>query len=812
MHRPMIWIFLMYLLGILGGWYLCSTIPFFGLIMLFTYYLYKKYRWNGILIFPIITLLGYINIGESTKPKDIALDLLINNNTNHSVEVIGNVYDIDYSNDQISCVIESKKIIYLNEVFTIPLKLKVYFKNPVSIKWGDLLHIKGNIEKFNYPRNPGGFNEKLYMKTRGIEYKIFSELIDKKSETKNIKYGIYLLKFKFNKIYDSILPLKQSALLKAMLLGEKSTLDEEQKTMYQKAGISHILAISGLHISILSLFLWKIFNYIRIPDKISTIFILIFLWSYYIFTGLNISTLRAVLMVSIALIGNLIRRNYDVYTSVTMAAFLILIKQPLYLWDAGFQLSFVAVLGLILIDPCFEKIYWIPKILRKILAPIMGAGLATLPIVSYHFYYISIVGFILNLFIVPLASLVVGFGFIGGVLGFFWETGAYFTIGIVHYILIFYEFISKLFIQIPYSNIIIGRPNILFIISYYITSLGIVFYIFYKKRHKLNKKIKYVFLFLCTLLLGSALFKPNDFEMVFLDVGQGDSIVIHTNKNKTLLIDGGEKDSKKVLLPYFRYKGISQIDAIFLTHPDRDHLIGLLGLLDTMDIKNIFVSVKDNGKDEIYHEFILKLKKLQIPCYLLKQGDKISIDDISIYCLYPKFDNNKIYEKESWNEISMVLQIIYKNNSFLLTGDIEKEQENSIINTYQPITCDFLKVPHHGSNTSSTEKFLDWSNPKNAIISCGRNNRYGHPHQEVLKRYKEYNIPVIITANSGAIIIKSNGENYKINTMIEGNKDEYKRIKRTNKEKYIFTCLLIIWGGIFFKKILFRRNTKKVNF
>lgn len=816
MRRPLIWMFLFYLLGILGGQYCLttsSTVLFLFISLSIIVYLYYKFQWNGILLFPLFLMLGCIRMEQSLYSSDPLLESLIQNNlSDNKVQVVGMVKRIDsYKDDQIICIMKTKKMIYMNKVFTKPIKIKAYLKYGEKIDYGDLIQVEGEIITFEPLRNPGGWNEAFYMKTRGIDYKLFGDLKSIQPYKRNFLSILLNLRDRWIKIYDSLLPSKQSAILKTMILGSKSDLDQDQKSMFQQAGISHILAISGLHISIIAALLWWIFKNLKIPNHVNIFSVLLILWIYCILTGLSISTVRAVLMITVVLLGKILRRTYDICTSIALAAFIILIKQPLFLWDAGFQLSFMAVLGLIFLSPVFNKIFWLPKSIRVTVSSSMGAGLATLPIVSYHFYYVSIVGFILNLIIVPLAAFVVWLGFLAGVLGFFWNNGAKFVIGSVYYILCFYEWISKLFLHLPFGNLITGAPSICEIAGYYIILAIFVLYVSYKRVYNFDHKILYCIPIIGILLWITVLVTPRSFELTVLDVGQGDAIAIHTKNNKNLLIDGGEKDASKVLIPYFHYKGVSSLDAVFLTHPDKDHLFGLLGLLEKMDIKKIFVSAKDLGHDETYHQFIMKAKALGIPCYLLKQGDTIVFDDTIVQCLHPKSNEAEVYD-ESWNKASMVLRVINKKVSYLLTGDIEEEQENSIVNFYKPIQTDFLKAPHHGSKTSSTENFLNWCSPKHVFISCGKGNRYGHPHAEVLERYNRHEISVTTTAKSGAIIVNSNGRDYKINTMIKENRgNAYDAVKRTAQKKYFSASLLILWGGAILKKTLLRGNTEKTH-
>lgn len=813
MKRPLVWICLFYLFGILGGRYSLSmsyAVLIFILLVSIQLILYKKSSWKGILFFPLIFLLGFVNINEALMPQDDLINQLIDNNKSKKLKIIGRVEDINYYEDnKITAIICSKKIKSANKYFNCPLKIKIYIDYKEKVQVDDLIEIEGEILKIEACRNPGQWDEALYMKTRRIDYKLYGKSYRVLSRSNSLKNKLFNLRDSISKVYDNLLPEKEASIIKAMIIGEKSSLGQEEKLIYQQGGISHLLAISGLHISIIAIFLKGLLKSLRINKVFRNLFIILFLSFYCILTGFGVSTIRAVIMISIILLSEILLRKHDIYTSLSLSAFLILLCQPLFLWDAGFQLSFTAILGLLFISPLFNKAHFINKRIRELLGASFGAGLATLPIVSYHFYYISSIGFLLNIIVVPLASFLVAFGFLAGVVGLFWIDGASFIMGIVYYILCFYEYIIKLFLKIPYANIITGRPLAWQIILYYLCLIIPVLYIFFKRKYKINKKVfLYGFIF-CMSLWLIVFIKQDSCEIVFLDVGQGDSIAIHTKNNKNILIDGGEKEANKIILPYLRYKGVQSIDALFLTHPDKDHLGGLIGILGTIKVKNIYITAKDIKEDELYRDFIIKANQLGISCNLLKQGDKISIDKVEFYCFYPE-DNETKYD-EGWNSASLTLKVHIDKQTFLFTGDIEKEEEIKIINKYKPIDVDFLKVPHHGSKTSSSLDFIEWCNPKYAIISCGKNNRYGHPHEEVIERYTSKNINIISTANSGAVMIFTDGKNYSIHTMLKNRGNEYDKVKGRIEKKYFSISILILWGGAVFTQLLFRGNTKKAN-
>jgi competence protein ComEC len=349
--------------------------------------------------------------------------------------------------------------------------------------------------------------------------------------------------------------------------------------------------------------------------------------------------------------------------------------------------------------------------------------------------------------------------------GFVWLTGARFIIGIAYFTLLLYEKLATLAVKIPFSIVITGAPSFVQMLLYFGLMIFIVWYYSFPKEMREDKKI-YRNIAILLFMAGwmSTLFSPKNLEVDFLDVGQGDAIAIHTPKGKHILMDGGGQYQGKTILSYLRYKGVKELDAVLLTHPDADHITGLIELLDWIDVKKIFVSDGAFEEDELYQIFIHKAWKRTIPVYCLIEGDELAFETVHMQCIYP---GEKKVDTDGWNHYSMVIYMMYKNQSFLLTGDIEKEEEKYIIQHYQPIKGTVLKVAHHGSRTSSTEAFVEWSKPAVGVISCGLNNSYGHPHKEVVQRYKKFGIPLYITANQGAVLMKTDGDVLTVQKMLK---------------------------------------------
>lgn len=775
MKRPLLYILAFYIFGILLGQLKEVTFIAFFLIsiILGTLFLYKIYKWKIIFIFPLFTVLSIIVLDINIKPSnDFIQQCAVNNKT---VTILARVINIDYTNTGKQKVLLKTNSITEDEVTTnIKLKIQAILDND-NVDFGQTILIKGKLECFDFQRNPGGFNEKLYMNTRNIDYKMFAEVLNKGKIINSFDSYIYKLHQKFKNIYENILPIKEASILEAMLLGDKQNLDNSIKDIYRKSGISHILAISGLHISIISAIITLILDSIKFNKRLSSFILLTILTLYCIFTGMSVSTTRAVIMIGIVLIGNIIYYQPDIYTSVGTAALILLIYQPLYLYDIGFQLSFGAVISIVLLSPVLDRLYFIPKPIKLYLISTLAASLGTYPIIAYHFNTISLIGILVNILVLPLSSILVCFGIISTIIGMVWLNASKFLCGIVYYILIFYENVCTIAADLPFSEIVTGQPNIALIFIYYLTILIIVYY-YYTPKQKRESFKKYFIYFQLFLILVSAIiiFKPKNLEIVYLDVGQGDSIAIHTSKNKNILIDGGgnifkqlneENTGTQIVLPYLKYKAINSLDCVFISHPDGDHIIGIIELLDYIKINQIFIA-DINNKNDLLEILESKANKYSVPIKRLSKGDRLKIDGLTFEILYP----SKNIVSENYNNSSLVLYMDYNNSKFLFTGDIEKEGESEIVNNYTKLNTDILKVPHHGSKTSSTQNFIDIVKPKVAIISSSKNNYYGHPHKEVVDRYKNIDSKIYNTAYDGAISIKVKSNKLIISTMQENDK------------------------------------------
>lgn len=768
MKRPLLVGVVFYIIGILVSNILGHNIIAIILMTLITInvllIMYRRYRSIACIAFLLLYFAGYANCYYRMKPKDLMAENIANNRSRATIN--GQVINI------LPCDYMTKSIISVNSITSGDLstnkKLRIVCYVDKDIHIGDYVTASGYLSKPKKPTNPGQFNEYLYYKINLLEYKMYGSI--ESIDNNNVDYRTVLsnVRSQLSNIFDDILPDKQSGIVKTMILGDKTDLDKTVKETYQKAGIAHVLAISGLHITIIAGMLFGLFKILRLSQRASSLLTITMVVSYCVMTGSSVSTVRATLMSCIVLFSFVVFRKPDIITSVALAAFLLLVRQPLYLWDVGFLLSFVAVLGLIYITPLFDKIYFINRKIRMVFGASFAATISIVPIVAYYFYSIPVYSVLINIVIVPLVSIVLIVGLGGAIVGLFSLALARFFIGIVYYILLFYEKVCNFSLWLPYSTLLVGRPSIVFIILYYISLIMAVLYFNMpkKKRKKFTDiMLGYVIIAVLILLIS----KERGMNVVFLDVGQGDGMVVHTPNGKTLVIDGGGDPAKyplrdntglTVMLPYLQYKGIAKIDAMLLSHPHADHIIGLIELLDNVSIDEIYIADIEAQQCELLDTFLNKAKENNVKI-IDTCDNQVDIDNelddkygVDFTYLSPYDD----IDYENVNESSMVVGIKYKDVNILFTGDIEKNTEKRLVKDNLNV-YNVLKVPHHGSKTSSTKEFINTVNPIIGIVSCGgQQSKYKHPHKEVIDRYDDKNIDIYNTSVDGAVTLKTNGK------------------------------------------------------
>lgn len=644
--------------------------------------------------------------------------------------------------------------------------LMVYLEEDSMPPIGSKVEVEGKAKCLERRRNPGQFDQAFYYKLQGIDLIIFEGKVQRQSKKYNVYLeGLYRVRSYFINVFGRILPEKEGGVMQAMILGDKGQLSQELKSLYQRNGISHILAISGLHISLIGAGIYYLLRKIGLSYHLCAFFGASLMVSYGIMTGGGASTMRAVIMFLLQIYANALGRTYDMLTALAVAGICLLVQNPLYLYHPGFLLSFGAVLGIGMIFPIIKELIKIKGKIREALLASLCIQTATLPIILYSFYEYPLYGIFLNLLVIPLMSLLVIGGLIGACASLLSLHLGKVLLFPCRLILTLYENACIIMEKLPGSRWRPGSPEKIRIIMYYfLLSLGL--FIIWKhtsakkerKKHKLYPIIIGSYVCFLSLILTWKL--DNGIMITMLDVGQGDCIIVKSETGKVYLIDGGSTSVSKVgiyrILPYLKYMGIKEIDYILISHVDQDHISGILELMNEeikeIKINNLLMPSYTNS-DNAYKEVIRMAKKRGISVMAMGRGDVLTDEKMVITCYHPY----KKLETDDRNEASMVIGISFENFDCLFTGDIGEETEKRLAQTLKK-KWDVLKVAHHGSGYSSCWEFLKKIEPAYALISCGEKNTYGHPHKETIKRIKDIGGRIFITKDIGAIFIWTNGE------------------------------------------------------
>lgn len=656
-------------------------------------------------------------------------------------------------------------------------KLLIYLKEISEYPIGVSISLSGTIYPTEEARNPGQFQSKLYYAAQGISYTVFAEnaeiiggkpykLLNRLAE---LQKGIA-------EVYTRLLSEEQSGILRAMVLGEKQALNSEVKEFYQKNGISHLLAISGLHISMLGMglyhFLKKTSSSCLAAGACSVLFLIAYAWM----TGASISAVRAVLMCSLAILADVIGRTYDMLTAIAVAALVLVYTNPLSVKQSAFLLSFGAVLAIALFQPLWK--FYFPK--NKGVMDSLGVSLSvlliTFPILLSSFSTYSLYSTFLNLLVIPLMSILMFCAICCGVSGLFCLPLAKLCAIPCCVILKIYGYLGSFCLSLPASVLTIGKPAVWKVILYYALLVFVLLLLYKEKRRekywlkKIPFQVRKEHLFFGGVMLsfGILLFCfrfHTGLEITMLDVGQGDSIFLRSPKGTTFLIDAGSSNVSGVgkyrILPYLQSEGMKRLDYLLLSHMDSDHISAVEELLEGIEIGHVALP-KLNQKDEAYLEMEQKVQEKNIPILYLAAGDCLTEGAFSLKCLWPNPDNNS----DDRNELSLVLLTEYKEFQMLFTGDIGKETEQQLANLEILPQVEVLKVAHHGSRYSSVAAFVERTAPLLSLISCSATNRYGHPGEETLERLESVGSKIWITKDRGAIFVKTNGKYVRVSSFL----------------------------------------------
>ena len=653
-----------------------------------------------IIIFAIIILLSFIRLNIKNKS-------FYNENTK---EVIGVVTKISTN----KIYLDAKEKLIIND----------YSKSKIKINLGDKIEVIGTLKKPENNKNKELFDYKKYLERNNIKYIVNAKTIKKLNNNKRIYYYIK------QKILNH---LGNNSYLNTFLVGDKSLINKESIRSYQENGISHLFAISGMHITLLSMIITKILRKFLSEEKAFR-YTSIMLLLYLFLVGLSPSILRGVLF--FILFG--LNKIYYFYVK-PINLFLIIISfslmiNPNYIFDVGFQYSYLISFSLICLSDKLKSTNYFISLFKVSVVSFV----TSIPITLYNFYQINILSIIYNLFFVPLVSLLI------------------FPLSLITFIIkpieplfnFFVNFMEK--ISILLSQINIGKVTFikLPIFIYILYFLLIILFVTLKKKY-------YLYVLIILILLHFLIPHINSKNYIyFIDVEQGDSTLLHINRKNTLIDTGGNRNKDifyNVIKPMMKSKGISKIDNLIITHGDYDHMGEAINLVNNFKVEKVIFNCGEFN--DLEKELIKVLNKKKIPYYSCIS--ELNIENNKLYFL-----NTKEYDNE--NDNSNVIYTELNGHKFIFMGDAGIEREKDILAKYNISDVDVLKVGHHGSRTSSSKEFINEVNPKYAIISVGKNNRYGHPNKEILNNLEQSKI--YRTDWDGSIIFKFKNKKLEIET------------------------------------------------
>lgn len=681
---------------------------------------------------------------------------------------------------------------------------------------GQILVVRGTISLFHTPRNEGEFDMRSHYRCQKIDFGVWADEVEASGGIRNRPAA--LLARLGERLADSAAACgDRDGILAAMLLGEKDSLDAEVKSLYQKAGISHILAISGLHVSLLGVGLYRLLRRCRFSYIAASSVTAALMLAYGAMCGGSVSTKRAIGMLLVCLLADVLGRGYDMLSALGFTGILLLWDNPFLAGYSGFIFSVTAVLGVGIAAPVLtewragfgvekgEKEEEDEKAgrtagkcadmwgnLRRRAADSflsgLGISLATLPVVAFYYYELPSYAVFLNLLVLMLVKYVAVLGAASVVLGLVSvRLGSLFMLP-CRCVLDLYAWACEESLALPFSTVTAGHPDPVRLLVYY-AFFGAVLFVMHRRtlfRKRLREedglrregerkrrgpaagRVFTVGLTVLSLVLILILRPPAVAEIDILDVGQGDGIYLCTSDGVRVFLDGGSSDVSGVgnyrILPFLKYRGVGRIDYWFVSHSDADHVSGLKEVLESgYPVGNLVLAMAACGEEKTGALAELAAAAGVKVCYM-EASDVLVAGNARLTCLYPAKD----VVNDDVNVLSLVLRLEDLGFSALFTGDIPAEVERLLLAESAVGKVDLLKAAHHGSKYSNCYEFLQALSPSVSVISCGEGNRYGHPGEEALENMRKAGSAVCQTRESGQLRVRYGEGQYEIRTFLEG--------------------------------------------
>ncbi|MBO5349386.1 MAG: DNA internalization-related competence protein ComEC/Rec2 [Clostridia bacterium] len=758
MNRKFVIITISYIIGLIWGLYFSKNIALIFCFILSIIGVVKKNKF--ILIIVLTIAISCLCNGKIKQNYDLKY------NGVEDVKIIGTIVkenNVEEYSKKYTIKVESingqkhfkntQLLIY--EKITKANSSNIISTNNSRAEYGDLVIITGTFEVARQNTNYKGYNYNEYLRSK----KIYGTVKTETSKVKILKKdNINLYKQKLYQFYNLIkqkiyliLPENTASICSAIILGDKSNLDDTVIENFSESSLSHILAISGMHMTYIITILSTILKFCDKKKRKIIIIVVIILFCNLV--GNSESIVRASIMVIINLLGSLLHRKSDSITNLSISALLILIVNPYAIKSMSFVLSFGGTLGIILFSNLIkDKMDYIKilnknaitKYVKESIIISISANIIIIPILAIYYNKISFIFIISNIFANILLSIIMPLIFIFLFMSFISISITKTLSFILNLFFNLLLYLSSISAKIKILSFIVNTPYKITVVLYYIALITILIGIKIREKFAIKKILKEIIsiYLVVSIILNLVNYIDSNMYIHFIDVGQGDSTLIITPSNKKILIDGGGSENgedyvgKNILLPYLLDRRIKKLDYMIISHFDSDHVAGLFKILQELKVQQVIIS-KQIEDSENYQKFLKLVKEKKIVVKQVRTGDRILIEkNFFIDFIWP---SEVQIAENALNNNSVVCKLNYNNFSMLFTGDIEKIAEEKILDEVNNnlLEADSLKVAHHGSKTSSIEEFIEAVKPKIALIGVGANNKYGHPNSDVISRLEE---------------------------------------------------------------------------
>ena len=698
--------------------------------------------------------------------------------------------------------------------------------------YGESIKVESALRKADPPRNPGGFDYRLFQQTQGVDAHMYAQPHQVEYQGMGdlgfFPAAAFTLRSHMMESIENHLPSLHDDLLIAILFGERERLPEDVQENFTRAGVGHLMAVSGLHVGLVAGFALALLRRFRLQSPLWTLAAIVAVVGYAYLTGMRPPALRASLMISLGMTALLWGRERDFPVALSLAALTTLVFNPLLLFSVGFQLSYAATLAIYYLYPLFQRefFYFLPRSLRGLPAVTLAAQVGVLPLVAYHFQEVPLTALIFNLLFLPVMALVVGLGLAGGVFSLLSSFPAMLAhtanLPLLTYLLLF----SSL-AQAPGVHPEVRPPHLFWIVAFYLlTALAVLGYhrwrayqeevlseeergshrvlSLYSIREQFARfpyasggsrplaglehrfgasgmRVLRRTTFLLILLILVAViwvvpaFTPSQLEVTFLDVGQGAAVFLETSCGFTALIDAGgdlpmgdtvgAEVGERVILPFLYQRGVRELDLAVITHPHEDHFGGFFPVFQRLPVNTLWISPVP-GETDAYRELLEKARQRGMLPEEVRRGETLRpTEELHLKVVAPPAELLRGTNCDL-NNNSVVILATYGEVDFLFTGDMEEEAVQELMHSGKSFQPRVLKIPHHGGYFASVEAFLAEAAPDAAAIQVGTN-PFGHPHPDITQALEEAHIPYFRNDQHGAVIFRTDGQALHYETMLE---------------------------------------------